>query len=96
VGDSAWDGATAEKKAAAWASARLQRWLFRFVGFEKGSRLFEVKGGAVDGQLIFACVVRDADDVLDAMATLAEGLYEKVDIYHGGKFTAVECFWAGK
>ena len=44
--------------------------------------LLRGEGVAVDDNLIFAGVIRDADDVADSMAVLAESLDDQIDVYH--------------
>jgi hypothetical protein len=63
--------------------AMLTQPLFCFVLFEELSCFVEIVDDAVDGYLIFPGVFRDGDDAVDAVAALADGLNEKIDIYHG-------------
>ncbi len=56
--------------------------LLQFILFEHGSRAFEVKGFAVDGELIFACVFRDVVYALNIVAMAAKRLDDKIDVYH--------------
>jgi hypothetical protein len=56
--------------------------LFGFVGFEKLASLCQVEGVSVHDELIFARVIRDFEYAFYLMAALAEGLDEKIDIYH--------------
>ena len=42
-----------------------------FVLFEDGTCAFEVEGFAVDGELIFACVIRDVVYALNIVAMIA-------------------------
>ena len=69
-------------------SWRFGRLLFCFVVFEKLSRFVEVEGVSVDNQLVYAGVIGDAEDALDTMAVLAQGLHDEIDVYHAWKFTA--------
>ena len=63
--------------------------LFRSVYFEKMSSLFQGEEVAVDVYLIFACVVRNGDDVAHTMAAVAKNLNDKIDIYHAAEFTGL-------
>lgn len=69
--------------------ARGRRGLFRFVLLEKTAGLCQIESVAVHDELIFAGVVGDADDSLDLMTVVPEGLDDKVDVYHGAEFTRV-------
>ena len=69
-------------------SWRFERVLFRFVLFEETAGFFEVESVSVDNQLIYAGVIGDAEDALDTMAVLAQGLHDEIDVYHAWKFTA--------
>ena len=65
--------------------------LLRFVLFEELPRFFESERVSVDDQLVFAGVFGDGDDAFDAMAVLAQGLDNEIDVYHAWKCTAEEC-----
>jgi hypothetical protein len=80
----------AQRAARRWGT-RMCAGLFRFVGFEKRSCLFQVEEVSVHGHLIFAGVFRDVDDVLNTMAALSEDFNEKIDVYHAEEFTGF-CF----
>jgi hypothetical protein len=69
----------------------VRRVLFGFVLFEELPRFFESERVSVDDQLVFAGVFGDGDDAFDAMAVLAQGLDDEIDVYHAWKFTADEC-----
>jgi hypothetical protein len=64
-------------------ACQFQRLLFRFVLFEEVPGFFEIERVAVDDQLVFAGVIGDAEDALDTVAVLAEGLDDEIDVYHG-------------
>lgn len=81
---------------AAAVSVVSQEWLFRFVFCEKSPGFFEVEGDAVYGQLIDTGVFGDGDDVFHTMATVSEGLDEKIDIYHAEEFTGFRFSQDGK
>jgi hypothetical protein len=61
---------------------QFQRLLFCFVLFEELAGFFEVEGVAVDDQLVCAGVIGDAEDAVDTVAVLAEGLDDEIDVYH--------------
>jgi hypothetical protein len=65
--------------------------LLCFVVFEKPAGFFEVEKVSVYGQLIDAGVVWNREDMLDVMATLPEGLNEKIDVYHACHGTGAGC-----
>ena len=68
----------------------LLRWpvkLLRFVFREEGSGFFEVERVSVYGELIDTGVFGDRDDVLNTVASAAEGFDKKIDIYHADQFT---------
>jgi hypothetical protein len=81
---------------AAAVSGVSQEWLFRFVFCEKSPGFFEVEGDAVYGQLIDTGVFRDGDDMFHTMATVSEGLDEKLDIYHAQESTGFRFSQDGK
>ena len=56
--------------------------LLQFILFEHGSRAFEVEGFAVDGELIFSCVIRDVVYALNIVAIAAKRLDDKIDVNH--------------
>ena len=74
-----------------WASVRTP--LFCFVSFEKLTGFLQGKGVAVDDDLIFSRVVRDADDAPDGVAVVPDRFNEKVDVCHGCEFTVVASRW---
>jgi hypothetical protein len=56
--------------------------LFGSVFFEKLPGFLEVECVSVDDELVFAGVIGDAEDALDTMAVLAQGLHDEIDVYH--------------
>ena len=62
-----------------------------FVLFEEASGFFEVQDVSIHGQLIFPGVLGDGDYVFNTMAALANGLNEKIDVYHASQCTG--SFW---
>lgn len=60
--------------------------LLPFVQFQQMPGLFEVQNVVINRELIFAGVLRNVMDVANVMAFGAEGVYEKVDVYHGCLF----------
>jgi hypothetical protein len=48
--------------------------------------LFEVQNVVINRELIFAGVLGDVMDVANVVAFGSEGVYEKVDVYHGCLF----------
>lgn len=61
--------------------------LLWFFGFEEVAGLCEIEGVSVHDEFVVAGVVGDFEYAFYLMATLAESLDEKIDIYHAGKCT---------
>ena len=60
--------------------------LLPLVQFQQMPGLFEVQNVVVNRELIFTGVLGDVMDVANVVAFGSEGVYEKVDVYHGCLF----------